>query len=65
MAEERWFTVSDIAELLRVHPVTVRGWLREGRIEGHSFGGRTGWRVSETALNAFIEEARGGKDIAA
>ena len=30
MADERWFTVEEIAEILRVHEQTVRRWLRAG-----------------------------------
>jgi excisionase family DNA binding protein len=54
MADERWFDVAYIARLLDVHPDTVRDWLREGRLVGRSFGGRTGWRVKESDLNAFL-----------
>jgi len=55
MVDERWFTVADVSDLLKVHEQTVRQWLREGRLRGRSFGGRTGWRVRESDLAAFLE----------
>jgi excisionase family DNA binding protein len=65
MADERWFTVEQIADLLQVHPETVRSWLRAGRLKGRAFGGKTGWRVRESVLNAFLErEDRPGKAAA-
>jgi excisionase family DNA binding protein len=65
MADERWFTVEQIADLLQVHPETVRSWLRAGRLKGRAFGGKTGWRIRESELNAFLErEDRPGKAAA-
>jgi excisionase family DNA binding protein len=37
-----------------VHEQTVRRWLREGSLRGRSFGGKTGWRVRESDLRAFL-----------
>ena len=54
MIDERWFTVAEIATLLQVHEETVRQWLRVGRLKGRNFGGRTGYRVRETDLTAFL-----------
>ena len=34
-----WLTPSQAAELLQVHPQTVRVWIREGRIPSQNFGG--------------------------
>ncbi len=59
MADERWFTVAYIAELLDVHEETVRRWLKAGRLKGQNFGGRMGWRVKESDLNAFLEDPEG------
>ncbi len=65
MVDERWFTVEEIATLLRVHVNTIRMWLRSGALEGRNFSGRTGWRVRETALKAFLERKdRPGKAAA-
>lgn len=56
MADERWFTVAEIAALLKTQEKTVRQWLRDGKLKGRSFGGRMGWRVKESDLNAFLNE---------
>jgi excisionase family DNA binding protein len=56
MVDERWFTVAYIVELLDVHEQTVRRWLKDGRLKGRSFGGKTGWRVKESDLEAFLSD---------
>lgn len=55
MADEKWFTTSQIADLLQVTEQTVRLWLRDGRLRGRAFGGKTGWRVRESDLNSFLD----------
>ncbi len=67
MTSEQWHTVEQIAELLSVHPDTVRSWLRAGRIKGRNFGGRTGYRVRDRDLQAFLDEEddEQGKPLAA
>lgn len=59
--QERWLTTQDIVEMLSVHPDTVRRWLRSGELKGYDLGGKAGWRVKPSDLEAFIE----GKGIAA
>lgn len=64
----RLLTVPEVAERLRVDPETVRRWLRSGRLAGYQPGGeKAGWRVTESALQAYVEErygkqGRGGHD---
>lgn len=64
MVDERWFAVAQIAALLAVHEQTVRRWLNDGRLKGRNFGGKTGWRVRETDLEAFLNEQPQGKAAA-
>ncbi len=53
--EDRFLTVPEVADRMRVTPYTVRKWLREGRIEGVMPGGtKGGYRISEAALRRFI-----------
>ena len=54
MSDERWLTVNQIAERLQVHQETVRRWLRDGRLQGRNFGGKSGYRVREKDLEAFL-----------
>jgi excisionase family DNA binding protein len=61
---ETWFTVEEIAAHFKVTEETVRRWLRSKELIGHNFGGRTGYRVRETDLNAFIDRMREGEAAA-
>jgi excisionase family DNA binding protein len=59
---EQMLTVGQVAERLQVNEYTVRRWLRSGELEGTPFGGRTGWRVTEEALTAFLERRRTARE---
>ena len=63
MADEQWFTTREIADLLRVSDQTVWRWLKTGKMRGLNLGGKGGWRVRRSEVNAFIE-AREGKAAA-
>ena len=53
MLRER--VVDDVARRLKVHPETVRRYLRAGQLRGVQFGGkRTGYRVRMSDLELFI-----------
>ena len=52
---DRLLTIEQIAELLTVDPHTVRRWLRLGELRGIALGGKAGWRVPESELQAFLE----------
>ncbi len=54
--DDRWLKVTEIAERLQVHVETVRRWLRAGDLKGRDFGGRTGYRVREADLQAFLSQ---------
>lgn len=58
MAEERWLEVKDVVARLDVHPNTVRRWLKTGQLAGRNFGGRTGYRIRESDLEAFLTTPR-------
>ena len=56
--EQTMLTVDEVAERLKVNEQTVRRWLREGELTGIAFGGRTGWRINEDDLQAFLAARR-------
>ncbi|MEJ7791841.1 MAG: helix-turn-helix domain-containing protein [Gaiellaceae bacterium] len=47
--------VADAAVLLRAHPVTVRGWIREGLLPARRVGPRGHWRIPVSALKSEEE----------
>ncbi len=53
-----YLTVADVANRLKVHPATVKRWLREGKLGGVLLGDRAGWRVSEEDLAQFLDGQR-------
>jgi excisionase family DNA binding protein len=54
MEGDRMLTTKQVAERLQVKVITVQRWLHAGEMSGINLGGRSGWRVPESALAAFI-----------
>ena len=68
MSDERWLTVPQVADVVQVHPETVREWLRTGRLPGTLLSRRAGWRVRERDVQRFLAGEIGdvgGKALAA
>ncbi len=53
--EIRSLTVDDIAEVLDVHPVTVRRWIRSGELKATRI---RGYRVNPVDLADFVKNRR-------
>jgi len=49
------YTPDELAAELRMHPYTVRRFLREGRFKGAFQVGRH-WKIPESAVLAWIDE---------
>jgi excisionase family DNA binding protein len=68
MVVVKLYSPDEAAEHLGVTANTVRAWLRDGNIKGIKLGGRI-WRISEEALNDFINasetEREGGSCVRA
>jgi excisionase family DNA binding protein len=58
VTDEKWLTVAEVAERLRLNPETIRRWLRRGDLKGIVFSDRGGYRVSESQLADFIERRK-------
>lgn len=58
--EERWLTVEEVATRLQVSQETVRRWIRGSQLPVLELGGpKTGYRIREDALEAFVAERYG------
>lgn len=53
---DEYLTTAEIAATLKVHPETVKNWLRSGALKGFVLSDRAGWRIRESDLAAFIRE---------
>ncbi len=56
---EKQLTVDEVAEELRVHPETVRQWIREGELDAFDTG--RGYRISRQDLDDFVQKRKTGK----
>lgn len=53
MSREQYQTVKDVADLLKVNEVTVRRWIKDGKLRAIDIG--KGWRIGSDDLDAFLE----------
>lgn len=54
--QDQWLTVEETAEILQVHPQTVRRWLRSGQLTGTMLNRRAGYRIRRTVIERVLEE---------
>ena len=54
MPEERWYTVEEIVDLLKVHEQTVRRWIKEGQLPAVILGRKAGYRIRASELEGFL-----------
>ena len=53
----KFYTIPDVAELLKVSTKTIRRWIDDGELAVHRFNRRI--RISESDLSDFIRRRRG------
>jgi excisionase family DNA binding protein len=54
-------TVQEVADRLRVTPLTVRRWINAGDLAAVKLGGdKAGWRIEEVDLVAFLDQRKFG-----
>lgn len=51
-AEDPWLTVQQVSEELKIHPATVRAWVKSGRLAAVRVG-RT-WRVRRSEVDRAL-----------
>ncbi len=60
MANEEWLTVQEAADRLKVHPETIRVWLRDGRLRGtQPINKRVGWRILSSEVERVLQGPEG------
>jgi excisionase family DNA binding protein len=64
MNKPEWLTVDEVAEELRVHPDSVRRWIRAGELKAFGTSTRSGYRIRRSELERFIEEHSKGFAVA-
>lgn len=52
----RFYTLAEIAEMMKLNQQTIRKYVREGKLKAALFGRE--YRVREDDLNAFYESQR-------
>lgn len=52
MSEIKIYTVSELSEILKMTPQTVRAYLKAGKIKGTKAGNK--WVASDEAVRAFL-----------
>jgi excisionase family DNA binding protein len=48
----KFYTVEEIAHLLRLHPYTIRRLCREGKVPAFKFGGQ--WRFRKEEIEKYL-----------
>ena len=54
---EKFYTVEEVAQIVRVTEWTVREWLKAGSLNGSKLG--RAWRISQAVLKTFLNERHG------
>lgn len=56
-------TVQEVAERLKVTPLTVRRWINAGDMPASKLGGdKAGWRIDEDDVTAYVDRRRFGAE---
>ncbi len=65
--QEVWYTVERVAEIMQLHPQTVRRMIREGKLRATDLGKKAGYRVAASDLHEYmtrnvyvVTDAKGG-----
>lgn len=56
MIEEKFYTVDEIAEILKVNPMTVYRWIKAGKLKSYKAG--RNFRIKKGDLDKFLEQNR-------
>lgn len=54
MTEEKIYTVKEVADILRVAPITVRRMIASGELRAFTVRGE--YRIRQSALDTYVQE---------
>jgi excisionase family DNA binding protein len=60
MRDGELLTVEDAAKKVKVHPETIRGWIRSGELPAVDIGGK--YRIYPDDLDAFLKRRKTTRD---
>jgi putative molybdopterin biosynthesis protein len=52
MTEEKYYTIEEVAEMLKVVYLTVYRWIQDGKLKAYKAGKQ--YRINKTDLDRFI-----------
>ncbi|MBN1872060.1 MAG: helix-turn-helix domain-containing protein [Candidatus Omnitrophica bacterium] len=58
--EETFFTVQELAQYLKIKPITIYKHASKGRLPGFKIG--ASWRFKKSSIDRWIEEQERGAD---
>lgn len=56
----KYYTVEQVADLIDMHPKTIRRYIREGKLNARKLG--KSWRISGNDLSVFVEGNNNNKN---
>ena len=56
----KFYTVPELAKLLKVDPETIRRYLQRGILQGYKVG--KDWRIEEAAVKEYLEKVSNRKE---
>jgi putative molybdopterin biosynthesis protein len=59
MTEEKYYTIEEVAEMLKVVYLTVYRWIQDGKLKAYKAGKQ--YRINKSDLDRFITSYKGKK----
>ena len=57
---QRMLTLKEVAFIFRIHPNTVRRWVKKGLLQSYSVGPRHSIRFKQEDIIDFLDKSRNG-----